>query len=134
MDRQSLPCENNRFDVVVSDQVLEHVIDPGKAVKESLRVVRTGGLIIHTTCFMNPIHLFPIDLWRFSPEALIWMAGDAEVIEAGGWGNRSALLLMFMEVGHHLIPEHPHHPLHRIASYNDSRFPISTWLIARKSD
>jgi SAM-dependent methyltransferase len=134
VDFQSLPYEDGGFDVVVSDQVLEHVVDPSKAVEESLRVVRPGGLVVHTTCFLNPIHLFPIDLWRFSPEALVRMVGNAEIIEAESWGNRSALLLMLMEVGHHLVPQHPNHPLHRIALYNDSRYPIVTWLIARKSD
>jgi len=132
VDIQALPYDDNVFGVVVSDQVLEHVTDPRQAVKESLRVVRPNGLIIHTTCFLNPIHLFPVDMWRFSPEALIQLAAGAELMEAGGWGNRSALLLMFMQVGHGVIPEHYDHPLHRTASYNDERFPIVTWIIARK--
>jgi SAM-dependent methyltransferase len=132
VDIQALPYMDSSFDVVISDQVLEHVFSPAQAVKESVRVVRPDGLIIHTTCFMNPIHLYPLDLWRFSPTALAHLAGNAKVIEAGGWGNRSALLFVLMDVGHHLIPVHPDHPLHRIALHNDERFPIVTWIIARK--
>jgi 2-polyprenyl-3-methyl-5-hydroxy-6-metoxy-1,4-benzoquinol methylase len=45
---------------VVSDQVLEHVVgDPQTAIDETLRVLRPGGIVIHTTCFMNPIHGAP---------------------------------------------------------------------------
>jgi SAM-dependent methyltransferase len=131
-DIQALPYENDSFDIVVSDQVLEHVFDPVQAVNESLRVVRPGGLIIHTTCFMNPIHLYPVDLWRFSPGALAHLSRNAEIIDTGGWGNRSALLFVLMGVGHHLIPLHPHHPLHRIALYNDEKYPIVSWLVARR--
>ncbi len=47
----SLPFENNEFDFCVSDQVLEHVEgDPFTATQECLRVVKPGGLLVHTTC------------------------------------------------------------------------------------
>ena len=133
VDIQALPYENDSFDIVVSDQVLEHVFDPVQAVNESLRVVRPGGVVIHTTCFMNPIHHYPVDLWRFSPKALAHLARATEIIETGGWGNRSALLFVLMGTGHHLIPQHPGHPLHRIALYNDDKYPIVSWLVARRS-
>lgn len=132
IDIQALPYNDDSFDVVVSDQVLEHVVDPGKAFSESLRVARPKGIVIHTTCFLNPIHFFPVDLWRYSPEALKQLSGGNKIIEAGGWGNRSALLLMFMGTGHHLIPEDSGHPLHQIALHNDPRYPIVTWVILRK--
>ena len=132
VDISALPYDDNSFHAVVSDQVLEHVSDPVRAARETLRVVRSGGLIIHTTCFMNPIHRYPIDLWRFSPDGLSQLFAGTQTVEVGGWGNRSALLLMFMGVGHHLVPEHPDHPLHKIALYNDERFPIVTWIVARK--
>jgi SAM-dependent methyltransferase len=132
VDIQALPYNEDSFDVVVSDQVLEHVVDPGKAFRESIRVARPNGIVIHTTCFLNPIHFFPVDLWRFSSDALKQLSGGNKILETGGWGNRSALLLMFMGVGHHLIPEDSEHPLHQIASYNDPRYPIVTWVILRK--
>jgi SAM-dependent methyltransferase len=131
VDIHALPYPDRSFDVVISDQVLEHVRDPAQAVRESLRVLAPGGLVIHTSCFLNPVHKHPVDLWRFTEDALAALVGGAEIIDCGGWGNRSALLLMFMGVGHHLIPEHPDHPLHRIALYNDPTYPIVTWVVAK---
>ncbi len=132
VDIHALPYPDGYFGAVVSDQVLEHVRDPALAVRETLRVLAPGGLLVHTSCFLNPVHRHPLDLWRFTPEAMASLVGEARILECGGWGNRSALLLMFMGVGHHLIPEHPDHPLHRIALYNDPLYPIVTWVVARK--
>lgn len=47
-----LDFESNRFDYVVSDQVLEHVEgDPFRAIAECSRVLKPGGLVIHTSTF-----------------------------------------------------------------------------------
>ncbi len=134
-DIQALPFPDSSFDVVVADQVLEHVRNPFKAIQESIRVLRPGGVLIHTTCFLNPVHCYPIDWWRFTPDALCGMMEDMEgmeVVDCGGWGNRSALLFVFMGLRHHLVPSHPDHPLHRIAVYNDPEYPITTWIVACK--
>ena len=51
--------------------VLEHVEgNPFAPVRESLRVVRPGGAIVHTTCLLNPVHREPGDFWRFTPDGL----------------------------------------------------------------
>lgn len=126
IDIQALPFSDASFDAVVADQVLEHVRNPFKAINESTRVLRPGGMLIYTTCFLNPVHCYPIDWWRFSPDALRGMVDGLEVIDCGGWGNRSALLFVFMGLRNHLIPLHPDHPLHRIAVHNDPEYPITT--------
>jgi SAM-dependent methyltransferase len=61
----------------LSDQVLEHIEgDPYQAVSECHRVLRKGGIALHTTCFINPIHGAPRDFWRFTPEALSLLHRD----------------------------------------------------------
>jgi ubiquinone/menaquinone biosynthesis C-methylase UbiE len=51
---------DNTFDAVASDQVLEHVEgDPFVAIAESVRVVKAGGFVVHTTCFLNSLHGAP---------------------------------------------------------------------------
>jgi SAM-dependent methyltransferase len=66
-----LPFADASFDAIVSDQVLEHVRgSPFVAFDESFRVLKPGGLVCHTTCFINPIHQYPHDYWRYTPEAL----------------------------------------------------------------
>jgi len=129
-----LPFDDASFDAVVSDQVLEHLEgDPQDAVDEAFRVMKPGGLALHTTCFMNPMHACPNDFWRFTPQALELLASKhGEVIEAAGWGNPyvwlySAIGLRFMP-----IPHARWHPGHWIATKNDPEWPIATWVLTRK--
>ena len=130
-----LPFPAGSFDAVVSDQVLEHVEgDPFGAVAESLRVLRPGGHAVHTTCFINPVHGAPSDFWRFTPQALALLgtAAGAEVLLAGGWGNRLALKLIDLGYRMRKVPENPTNPVYRLATYNEPGFPITTWVILRK--
>jgi SAM-dependent methyltransferase len=46
---QPLPYPDARFDVVVSMDVVEHVIDPRPWLREALRVLKPGGLLFLTT-------------------------------------------------------------------------------------
>ena len=83
----SLKFPDNSFDFCVSDQVLEHVEgNPYAAFHETARVIRPGGWICHTTCFINPIHAVPKDFWRFTPDALRLLAESSGCteIEVGG--------------------------------------------------
>jgi hypothetical protein len=40
-------------------------------------VLRPGGLVCHTTWFIDPTHAAPKDLWRFTPDALRLLAEGA---------------------------------------------------------
>ncbi|MFY1638217.1 class I SAM-dependent methyltransferase [Solwaraspora sp. WMMB335] len=133
-DMLALPFPDNEFDVVLSDQVLEHVEgSPFVAVQESIRVTRPGGYIIHTTCFFNEIHGSPQDFWRFTPDALrLLCRGVADPIEVGGWGNLALLPLTWLGLRFRPVPASRWHPLHRLAVYNDPLWPVVTWLVARK--
>lgn len=125
--------KDDTFDAVVTDQVLEHIEgNPQRAIDESVRVLKPGGLVVHTTCFMNPVHRHPVDFWRFTPECLEWLLRDCEVVTTGGWGNRWAAALM--DYGPRFVPV-PHsrwHPLHWLATRHDPAWPIVTWVVARK--
>jgi len=134
IDLLNLPYSDSEFDYVISDQVLEHVKgNPQQAIDESYRVLKPGGLAIHTTCFFNPIHEEPIDFWRFTPKALRYLCRNFDkVIEWGGWGNRYAWLWIAVGLRYEGIPEVPWHPLYKLAVYNEANVPISTWVVARK--
>jgi SAM-dependent methyltransferase len=129
-----LPYEAGTFDFVISDQVLEHVEGNLKAaVDESLRVLKAGGIAVHTTCFMVPIHGTPGDYWRVSPSGMRWLVEDrAEVLQAAGWGNPLARLYSSLGANFLPIPLNRFHPLHWLATYNWPSWPISTWVVARK--
>lgn len=130
----NLPFSEGEFDYVVSDQVLEHTKgSPQQAIDETYRVLKAGGVAIHTTCFINPIHGFPEDYWRFTPEALILLCKKfSEIIEVGGWGNPYVWLLVWLGLRYDGIPNANWHPLHKIALLNHQDWPIVTWIVARK--
>jgi SAM-dependent methyltransferase len=135
VDMQNLPFEDGIFDFVISDQVIEHLEGPQKAIEESYRVLKKGGIAIHTTCFMNYIHPSPKDFWRLSPDALRHLCRDfSEIIDCEGWGNRVTILLTFISDRFRFlnIPESKMSLWHLIATYNEKRYPIVTWIVAKK--
>jgi SAM-dependent methyltransferase len=135
VDMQALPYDNGTFDFVISDQVIEHLEDPETAIGESWRVLRPRGIAIHTTCFMNYIHYGPKDLWRFSPEALRHLCeGFSEIVQCEGFGNRLLHMLCFISDRFRFmqVPDRRTSLLHLVATWNEDRYPMVTWIVARK--
>lgn len=59
-DAKNLPFKNNSFDIVILSDILEHVSDPEKVAKESIRVLKSKGLIISTVPYhLNPVVRYP---------------------------------------------------------------------------
>jgi len=129
-----LDFEDGSFDFVVCDQVLEHVEgNLQQAIDEQYRVLRPGGWMILTTCFMNPIHGAPGDFWRCTPSGLKHLCRRFRHVEqAEGWGNAWVHALDLADVRGIPIPHAKYHPLNRIATHNDPRWPVMTWIIASK--
>jgi hypothetical protein len=102
-------------------------------VEQTWRVLRPGGIAIHTTVFCFPIHGAPSDFWRYTPDALRFLCRKfSEIIECDGWGNLQ--VWQWARRGMHFEPV-PHarwHPLHKVATRNDPQWPITTWIVARK--
>ncbi len=48
---------------------LEHVEFPRKAIEESYRILKPNGILIISSVMNFPIHDYPHDYWRFTPEA-----------------------------------------------------------------
>ena len=130
----SLAFENESFDYVLSDQVLEHIEgNPQQAIDEVYRVLRPDGIAIHTTCFVNQIHGAPKDFWRFSPDALSLLHSNwREIIEVGGWGNLQVWSVVQDGIRFCGVPHASWHPLHKLAIKNDPKWPIVTWIVAKK--
>lgn len=55
MDIHQIPFEQNTFDVVLCNHVLEHVRDDIKAMNEIYRVLKPGGFAILQVPFFNPV-------------------------------------------------------------------------------
>jgi SAM-dependent methyltransferase len=65
-DAHDIPFENDTFDAVVVQAVLEHVVDPSRCVDEMYRVLKRDGLVYAETPFMQQVHMGPYDFTRFT--------------------------------------------------------------------
>ncbi len=63
---ENIPLENDSIDSIISTQVLEHVKNPPKAIKEFYRVLKPGGYCLVTVPQMNELHEEPHDYFRFT--------------------------------------------------------------------
>ncbi len=82
---------NEMFDVVVLDQVLEHVADPRKAVSEIWRILKKNAVCICATPFLIQIHGSWGDYWRFTEMGLKQLFSQYSSTQVFGWGNRLTL-------------------------------------------
>ena len=121
-------------DLCYSNQVLEHVPKPWLAGEELVRILRPGGLGIHTTCAYNPRHGPPAfnDYYRFLPDGLAELFDGVTVLVKGGWGNREALIHnLTTNDGHGALGGRRFHPL--VGQRNEELHPWVTWIIFRKN-
>jgi len=63
---ENLPFPQNHFDLVVANNVVEHLVDPGSVFAEVHRVLRRGGVFLFKT--PNRMHYVPL-LARVTPHA-----------------------------------------------------------------
>jgi SAM-dependent methyltransferase len=84
----SFPVESERYDVVLSGQVIEHVRKPWVWMREVARVCKTGGIVITINPVSWPYHEAPIDCWRAYPEGLRALYEDAALeVLVSEWGS-----------------------------------------------
>jgi len=84
---EDLPLSSDSADVVLSNQVLEHVLDPIKAVAESHRILKPGGLFIGSVPHISPVHLEPYDFRRYTDLGLKKLLEEAGFINIQIEGN-----------------------------------------------
>lgn len=76
---EAIPFPDARFSLVLSQETLEHVRDPFRAVNEVYRVLKAGGTFYCQVPFIIGYHPGPTDFWRFSRE------GIRELVERAGF-------------------------------------------------
>ena len=99
-DAHNLPFENESFDMILCSEVLEHLIDPKKAISEMNRVLKFGGKLVLTTRFIFPIHDAPHDYWRFTRYGLLELFKDwkiEKIIEE--YDTIDTLAVIFQRIG-----------------------------------
>lgn len=84
-----------KFDVVIANQVWEHLQFPYRAARHVYSMLNDGGWFVVGTPFLIRIHPTPGDFTRWTPDGLRQLLLEAgfphERIEVGSWGNRSCV-------------------------------------------
>lgn len=113
------------FDVVICEQVLEHVVNPIVAVHTLHELLRPNGVLIVNTPFLVKVHPVPGDYWRFTPDGLevLLRAGGFTDLSIGSWGNRWAVTA---NLGANWVLYRPWHSLR-----NNPDTPAVVWAVAR---
>jgi len=119
------------FDCVVTDQVLEHVRQPWRALSELRRVLVPGGVAINTSCSFNPVH-DAYDYYRFMPDGFRALHEDfvGPVLLCSSWGNREAIG-NFVLHGKKSFDVRQDQELSDMATRSDGDWPWVVWCVAR---
>jgi SAM-dependent methyltransferase len=118
-----------QFDVVICQQVLEHVVNPWRAATTLADLCVPGGLVIVSTPFMVRVHELPFfglrDYWRFTPRGLATLLEQAGLVvdQVDSWGNRDC-------VAANLDYWAKYEPWHSLR--NEDEMPLQVWAFARK--
>lgn len=121
---ESPPSES--ADIVFCEQVIEHVPDPARAMRNLAAMLRPGGHLVLSVPFMVRVHNEPSDYWRFTPAGLRLLVERAglELVSLGDWGNRAAVVA-------NLWVWAPYVYLFQSLA-RDEAVPLVVWAVARR--
>lgn len=124
------PLGVKQFDLVIAEQVFEHILQPDRGASSVYQMLRPGGTFIIDTPFLLKFHPYPLDLYRWTQDgirALLERAGFCD-ITTGSWGNRRCLV-KDMTSGLEWTSYKP--LLHSLK--NEPQFPIVVWAFAHRA-
>ena len=70
VDGEHLPFRDDSFDLILATEVIEHIDQPDKVLKEFFRILKPGGTLIVTVPFSWPEHEQPFDFKRYTQYGL----------------------------------------------------------------
>lgn len=122
--KQTLP---GPFDLVIAEQVFEHIDDPSAAARNILEMLRSGGTFLITTPFFIKNHPEPLDLWRWTAQGMkIFLERVGFVsVETFSWGNRACVVGNF--------EQWPMYDPIKHSLENEADFPLVVWGFALKA-
>ena len=127
------------FDILIADQVLEHVQRPWLAASEIYRVLKPGGIAVVATPGLYPIHPSPIDCWRLMPDAyaVLFPKNLWAWLEMGTWGTEKRTGYEYLYNGafpygppNTTVDKAMKQPYYTADS--DKRCPLMVWWVGRK--
>jgi len=121
-----------KWDVIVADQILEHVTEPWTAMRligESTKI-----MAVITVPFMIRIHRSPEDYWRMTPKAIKMLAEPYfKNIDIRSWGTTNATLWHSLyDNTPNLLANVAEEELATELNSNDGQRPFVIWAVLRK--
>jgi hypothetical protein len=118
-----------RFNIVIADQVLEHVQRPIEAAKHIFAMTAPGGIALVATPFLFRVHGRPNDFNRWTTaglkQLLIEGGFEEQNIETSSWGNKACARA-------HIGGPVRDYGFKRDLS-NDPEYPLMVWAFARNN-
>ncbi len=123
------PLAQEKFDLVIAEQVFEHILRPDLAAAHVYQMLRPGGVFVINTPFLVKFHEVPLDLYRWTERGIRQLLETAgfTVLTTGSWGNLKCLFAD-MTPGMTWTVYNPR----RHSLQNDPQFPIVIWAFAQK--
>jgi len=124
--------ESDYYSFIILDQVLEHVANPWRAIKEVYRLLKKGGWLIVGTPFLVQIHKSPEDYWRFTKDGLAELLQGFSEKHIKSWGNKE------IAVFHILLGSWPNaRCIRKLTPFlfnlpNEEDYPYVIWAYAKK--
>lgn len=123
---QTLP---DQFDLIIADQVFEHLLWPYRAARNVYAMLKPGGWFINTTPFLIRIHENPFDCTRWSETGMRYLLAEGgfglQQIRTASWGNRSCVKANLRHTGWAVLSRWR-------SLRNDPVYPLVVWAIAQK--
>jgi SAM-dependent methyltransferase len=122
------PTLDRRYDIVIAEQVLEHVLTPYRAVRAMHDLLTPGGYCLITTPFLIRVHAGPHDCTRWTATGLKYFLAECgfplDRIHADMWGNRACAIANL----YRFVAYRPR--VHSLK--NEPDFPVAVWALAQR--
>lgn len=119
-------CLPETYDLIIAEQVFEHLLYPYRAGKNVLTMLNPGGHFMVSVPFMLKIHDYPVDCTRWTEVGLKHFLHECgfplDGIQTGSWGNRECIVANFDDW---VMYEPDKHSLK-----NERDFPYVVWALA----
>jgi SAM-dependent methyltransferase len=123
------PLAPEKFDLVIAEQVFEHVLRPDLAASSVFQMLRPGGFFVISTPFLLKVHEAPLDLYRWTESGIRQLLETAgfSVVSTNSWGNRECLTA---DMAPGLEWTYYDSGVHSLR--NEPQFPIVVWAFAER--
>src|SRR5207249_4985267 len=104
-DGHALPLADKSVAAVLLMEVLEHVAEPTRLVRECARVLASGGHLCVTAPQYHITHHHPGDFFRYTRQGLEALCAAAGLRVVAAWATGGALLVVFHAIELNLPPK-----------------------------